>query len=294
MNEHGTDSDGSPAPAASRAELRLGALGGDTTFGGEAADLLCQAYPEFVEVRYFVTAEQMYSAVERGDIDAACAPEQTSTAGFHARSQAKIAFPGSPFHVLAEMQHAYRCSLLVRPGTSLAQVRTVLGHTGSISQSRPWLEAHLPAATIEVVATNSLGAAEIVASGDGTTASVGTRRAAARVGLSELAREIDDGSVGNYWAIGTRPLFPERATRWVVAARCGGDGDLGRMIASLQAAGLCLLTCHVQPTGSALFEYDHVLRLAGPAAVEAIRVVLRVFPTARLAGAFVAPSDPRA
>lgn len=267
----------------------VGALGGPETFGGQAAALLCRAYGFFDAVEYFDTAEAMLRAVHEGAVDAACIPEQTVNTGFHLRTQKRMVAQDSRLIVYGEVTHAYRCSLLVKPGASLDGITRVIGHTGSVSQSKAWLARHLPHAAIEIVDTNSLGAAETVLAGDGSTASVGTGDAAARVGLTELVTDIDGGSVGNYWAVGERPLFWPRPTTVVVVGRFRGDGELGDLVTVLGDIGFRLQTAYSEASGAALFEHDHVLRFRGRGALDDVTTALAGFPRARLAGAFGAP-----
>lgn len=277
---------GGTAPARPQ---RLGALGGSATFGGQAADLFVAAYPEFAEVAYFPDVHAMFDAVDDGRIDAGCVPEQTARTGFHQRTYGRIADPGSPYVVNADVTHAYHCSLLGHPGTDLSTVTTVLGHTGSVSQSRPWLEANLPHAEIIIVDTNSLGAAQTVAAGDGTSASVGTTVAAERTGLVELVTDIDGGSVGSYWAVGRELRPADRPTRLVVAGRTGpaGGASIGAVIGDLAQAGFVATTIFARPTGERLWEYDQVIRLAGEGDLSAVRDAVEAHPSMRLAGAYV-------
>ena len=74
--------------------LRLGALGGPNTFGGQAAQRLRELYPEFSEIVYFPTAEE---SMDWGGVaaDAACAPEQMRWTGFHPGIHGHVAGPDS-------------------------------------------------------------------------------------------------------------------------------------------------------------------------------------------------------
>jgi len=122
-----------------RSGLTLAALGGHHTFNGQAAALLLRHYPEFARIAYFPTSDAVVEAALRGEVSAACGQEQTSKEGFHRGTQMRISVPGSRLHVIAEVSQRYQCSLLCKPGVRLDQVRRVLGHTGSIASSRPWL-----------------------------------------------------------------------------------------------------------------------------------------------------------
>src|ERR1700692_2974434 len=107
--------------------LTLGALGGPYTFNAQAAKRIVQHYPQFGEIIYFPTSDQVIQAVLRGDVTAACGQEQTSKDGFHVGMQARIAVPESRFYAVAEVAQAYRCSLLGKRGARLAQVGRILG-----------------------------------------------------------------------------------------------------------------------------------------------------------------------
>jgi prephenate dehydratase len=131
-----------------RSGLTLGALGGPHTFNGHAAEAMATRYPEFTKIVYYPTSEEAIAAAVHGDVDATCAPEQTSVTGFHTGMLARMATPGSRLYIIAEIARVYHCSLLGKPGADLAQVKHVLGHDGSIAHSRIWPEAHLPNAEI--------------------------------------------------------------------------------------------------------------------------------------------------
>lgn len=270
-----------------RTNMKLGALGGPNTFGGDAAQRFLALYPEFSEVVYFRTSEEGFDfAANR--TDAMCAPQQMSKTGFHPRVQARVARPDSTLYVLAEVTHAYHCSLLGKRGSRLERIKRVLGHTGSVTQSRAWLAQHLPQAEIVIVDSSSLGAAQEVASSDGSVASVGTPGMARQLGLEELAKDIDGGSVGSYWALSPHALYGDNPSRLVVAGRFEGDGGLTDLVGALGRAGFRVQTVYTQPSGRRLYEYDCVLRLAGRGGLAAVQEALSRFTTARLAGAFEA------
>lgn len=267
--------------------LRLGALGGPHTFGGQAAQRVLALYPEFVEIVYFPTAEESMDWGGKA-VDAACAPEQMRWTGYHPGIHGLVAPPDARAYVIAEVQHAYHCALLGKPGTRLADIREVQGHTGSMTQCEPWLRAHLPQARLHIVDTSSHGAAQTVAAGDGTIASVGTPEMGRQFGLVELARDIDGGSVANYWVLAPRPYFSETPTRVLVAGRFGADGALTDVVTGLAQAGYRLHTVSTRPSGRALYEYDYVLRFVGAGRLAAVQAALARVPGARLAGAYEA------
>lgn len=275
-----------------RSGLKLGALGGPQTFSAQFAKVMLERYPEFAEIVYYPTSDEAMDAALRGAVDATCAPEQMSTTGFHPGMQARMAAPDCPLHVAAEISYPYHCALLGKPGARLGQVRRVLGHTGSIAQSRPWIAAHLTDVEIEIVDTHSLVAARSVVDGDGSVASVGTLELARTIGLAALATDIDGGCIGNYWAVSRAQLFSELPTRVVVAGRFGDGGpraqQLTRLIGAVAAQGYVLQTVSSRATGQALYEYDCVLRFTGAGSLAAVRAALAPSSSTRLVGAWEA------
>jgi prephenate dehydratase len=269
-----------------RTGLKLGALGGPHTFNGQAAEAMVERYPEFAMIVHYPTSDEAVAAALRGEVDATCAPEQTSISGFHAGMLARIATPGSPLHVVAEITRMYHCSLLGKPGAGLAQVRHVLGHSGSIAHSRTWLEANLPTARIEVVTSHSLVAAKAVLDGDGSIGSVGSPELAAKLGLVEVAKDIDGGSMVSYWAVSLRQLFSDAPNRLVVTGRFGDDAEMSKLIGALLEAGYALRTVYPRASGRALDEYDCMLRFKGSGHLDTVRAALSRFRSARLAGAW--------
>jgi chorismate mutase / prephenate dehydratase len=266
--------------------LILGALGGPDTFNGQAAHRILRRYDLFREVTYFSTSEATMAAVVRGEVDAACGQEQTTKDGFHAGMHARLTTPGSSLFVVAETCQNYECSLLAKPGTRLAQITQVIGHKGSVAHSRQWLEKNLPEARIDVVDTNSIGAAKTVIESDGSIASVGARSLARESGLVELAENIADGSAVNYWAVSRKPLFSERPTRLAIVGRLGDKPPLADLVCKLLAIGFVLQAAFPRATGAAIFEYDYLLRFSGEGPLSTVNSELVSFPGFRLAGAW--------
>ena len=275
-----------PAADAMEKRLTLGALGGPHTFNAQAAKAMHERYPQFAEIVYLPTSEAVVQAALQGDVDAACSPEQNSKTGFHPGMLARMVDANSKLYVIAETARRYACSLLGKPGARLAQLRQVYGHNGSIAHSRSWLERNLPTATIRVIDTHSEMAARTVLDGDGSFGSVGSPDLAASYGLVELAKEIDDGSVVNYWALSLRQLFPEAPTRLLVTGRFGNDSQMSELISVLARTGYLLRASCPQATGRALYEYDYMLRFSGTGKLSAVRAALACFGSARLAGAW--------
>lgn len=268
-----------------RSGLKLIALGGPNTFGGDAAQRLLEYYAEFGSIMYFATEKEAADFAKNG-ADAFCVPQQMARTGVHPGIQSYIHRPDSKTYVIAEVVHPYKCSLLVKPGSKLTQIKRILGHTGSITQSRPWLTRNLPQAEIVIVHTSSQGAAQQVAASDGSAASVGTAGMAKEYALEEAAKDIDEGSMGAYWAISPHRLFSENPQRLVISGRFDERSNLSGLICGLAKQGFSLQTTYQVASGLRLYEYDYVLRFEGQGSLSGVEAVLSEFPAARLAGAF--------
>jgi prephenate dehydratase len=270
-------------------KLTLGILQGPNTFGADAARSFAVRYPELFNgnIVYYDTAEEALSFKD-GRADAICPPQQMTRTGFHPGMQAYIAGVNSNLYVIGEIEHAYHCSLLVKPGAVVDQIQRVLGHTGSITQSRAWLEHNLPKAEIVIVDTSSMDAAKTVADGDGSVASIGTKGMAEEFGLEERHKDVDGGSVGSYWAVTPQKLFSSVPSRVVVSGRFNHDGRIGAIICALANAGFYLETVFTSATGQRLYEYDYAMRFRGTGPLATVEAAVATVPSARLAGAFVA------
>lgn len=266
--------------------LTLGALGGPYTFNAQAAKRLVQHYPQFGEIIYFPTSEAVMQAVLSGEVSAACGQEQTSKDGFHSGMQARIAAPGSRLYTIAEVAQGYHCSLLGKPGARLEQVRSILGHSGSVAHSRAWLERNLPGAAIEIVETSSIGAARAVLDSDGSVASVGSPDLARELGLTEMSHDIDEGSAVNYWAISLEPMFDRMPDRLAIVGRFRGEPEMGRIVCELRDSGFDLHAVFPRATGAALYQYDYLFRFWGDGTLDTVQATLCHFPSVRLAGAW--------
>jgi prephenate dehydratase len=271
----------SPAAGSSRT---LGALGGPQTFGGQAAAGFAQRYPELGHVAFVDSSAELFADDGRWRADAACVPAFTSQAGPHLNTHRRLIERGD-LYVLAEDRHAYHCALLVRPGTRLPAIRRVLGHTGSVTQSRPWLAANLPGAEVHIVASHSLGAGREVLAAGGDTAAVGSLSLAAELGLEVLATDIDGGSVGFYWALAGQPATVPRPNRVVVTGSTRDGAGLSTLVGRLSRAGFRLVSLNQVAAGDCLFHDGCVGYFTGRGPVETVSEAV-ADSGFRLAGAY--------
>lgn len=271
--------------------FRLGALGGPETFGGQAAAMVVETYPEFGEVRYFERSAEAFAGPD--PVEARCVPARSSRTGPYDFAHREILHARPPRYVVAEVRHRYHCALLGPPGARLERIQLVLGHTGSIAQSRAWLDKHLPAAAVRIVDTSSLAAGIEARDGGGTVAAVGTLEAAQALGLTTLAADIDGGSVGLYWVFSLVPRVASVPNRVVVTCPSTMGGSLSTVVSALNGAGFAATSVWMEQTGQPDLDAGWVASFEGECPLSAVEAAMERSPDARLTGAYVAhgPGD---
>ena len=98
------------------------------------------------------TTPSAIEAVRSGAADFACVPIENSIEGSVLPTLDSLA-TGSPLQIYAELTLDVAFSIVVQPGMTAAQVRSVAAFPVAAAQVRRWLAAELPEA--EVVPTNS-------------------------------------------------------------------------------------------------------------------------------------------
>lgn len=259
--------------------MGVGTLGSELTFAGQATRALLRHRPGLGEPEYFPTMDDVVTAVLDGKIEYGVLTSETSHTAC-TETAARI-LAGEPLFIAAEIVVPYRCALLGKPGATIEGITHVGGH-GSIRQCRRFLAERLSGATVEIHRQNSVAAARSVLAGDGTSAVIGTSAAAAALGLSILARDVDDGAAGGWWALTAGLRITPGADHLAVLA--DGSDALAEVLAALGPSGLAVRTITNAPTGE-IFRYRYLLVLrtrdGGPVAghvIEGLRP--------RLAGAF--------
>lgn len=259
--------------------FRLGTLGGELTFAGQAARAFTDLHPQLRAPAYFPTMDEVAAAVLDGRVDGGLLTSETSNTA--CTDTFTRLLRGEELFVAAEIVVPYRCALMGRPGAELGDITAVVGH-GSLRQCTRFLSTHLPGAKVRMHEQNSIAAAHEVLAGDGHTAVVGTLALAARTGLEVMYTDVDDGSTGAWWVLTARPSAGAGADH--LALLVDGAAALGDVTAQAARSGLRVRTVTNAATGR-LFEYRYLVVLASEDGAPLTDAVLDAF-TPRLAGAF--------
>jgi prephenate dehydratase len=205
-----------------------------------------------------VSVSDALDAVRAGEVAGAVVPLENSVEGSVAETLDGLAM-GDPLHIVREVLLPVTFVLLARPGTSLADVRSVTTMPHAEAQVRRWLRANLPAARF-VAAPSTADGARAVAAGE-HDAAVAAPIAGEHYRLSVLADDIADnaGAVTRFVLVRrpAAPPPPSRADRTTVIAFIRDDhpGALLELLTEFAVRGVNLTRIESRPTGVGLGRY---------------------------------------
>ncbi|MFC1410992.1 prephenate dehydratase [Streptacidiphilus sp. N1-12] len=240
-----------------------------------------------------VSVPAALDAVRSGEAAAALVPIENSVEGGVTATLDELA-AGTPLMIYREVLLPIAFALLVRPGTALADVKTVSGHPVAQPQVRRWLSANLPEAHWESAASNA-DAARLVQEGRFDGAFAG-EFAASLYGLEPLATDIHDASSAT-----TRFVLVGRPGR--TAAPTGADktssvfwladdhpGALLELLQEFAVRGVNLMRIESRPTGEGLGQYcfsvDAEGHITDRRVSEALMGLHRICPKVRFLGSY--------
>lgn len=197
-------------------------------------------------------------AVRSGAADRGIVPIENSVEGAVTATLDELA-TGPDLIICAEQPLPIAFALLARPGTALADIKTVGGHPQAQAQCRHWLASNLPDASWRPAASNA-EAARQVADGELDAALAGAF-AAPNYGLAVLVPDAHDrADAVTRFVVVTRPgpLPPATGsdrTSLVAFLREDHPGALMEILTELAVRGVNLSRIESRPTGDGLGRY---------------------------------------
>jgi prephenate dehydratase len=204
------------------------------------------------------TGPAAIEAVRTGEADACVVPLENSVEGSVASTLDALA-TGAPLQIVREVLLPVTFSLLVRPGTDAAAVKTVATHPHAEAQTRRWLRDHLPAADV-VFTGSTAGAAMSVGQGE-FDAAVAAPIAGVHAKLEPLAEDIADnpGAITRFVLLTLPGPPPDRTgrdkTSLVAFIRDDHTGALLEVLTEFAVRGVNLTRIESRPTGGLLGQY---------------------------------------
>jgi prephenate dehydratase len=266
-------------------------LGPEGTFTEAALRTLPEAATR--ELVPMVSVPAALDAVRAGEAAAALVPIENSVEGGVTATLDELA-SGKPLMIYREVLLPIAFALLVRPGTTLSEVKTVTGHPVAQPQVRNWLRKNLPDAVWESAASNADGARQ-VQEGRFDAAFAG-EFAAATYGLVPLVTEIHDAENAEtrFVLVGrpARPAAPTGADKTSVVIWLGEDhpGALLELLQEFAVRGVNLMLIQSRPTGAGIGNYCFAVDAEGHIADrrvgEALMGLKRICPNVRFLGSY--------
>ena len=172
---------------------------------GANSDMACRDMFPTMEPLPCQTFEDAFTALESGEADLAMIPIENTIAGRVADIHHLL--PDSRLHIVGEYFMPIRFQLMVLPGVSRDEIKTVHSHIHALGQCRKIVRAN---GWRPIVAGDTAGAAKLVAeTGDRSMAALAPRLAADLYKLDIIAENVEDTE--------------NNVTRFVVLAREAQD-----------------------------------------------------------------------
>ena len=269
---------------------RIGFLGPHATFTEQA--LLSMPESASAELVPLPGNPAVLAAVRDGSVDAGCVPIENSVEGAVPPVLDGLVLD-PPLVIVREAVIAVRFVLVGRPGTTLADVRTVASHGHGLAQTRGWIAEHLPAAEV-LVSTSTSEAAAQVARGERDAAAC-SPLAAEQHGLEVLADDIADnaGAVTRFVLVtppGPPPAPTGRDRTTLALTTENRPGSLLGLLTELAVRGIDLTRIESRPIKDRHSDYwfhlDCSGHVADPAMGEALAALHRRSDRVRFLGSF--------
>jgi prephenate dehydratase len=270
---------------------RYAYLGPEGTFSEAALRTLPAAAR--AELQPHVSVGEALDAVRRGEADAAVVPLENSVEGSVAATLDELA-AGERLQIAREVLLPVAFALLARPGTELADIKTVTTIPHAEAQVRGWLRATLPGARF-IPAASTADGARAVAAGE-ADAAIAAPIAAERYRLRALAGDLHDvpGAVTRFVLV-TRPGPPPPPTgadRSTLVAFIADDhpGALLELLTEFAVRGVNLTRIESRPTGLGIGRYCFSIDCEGHVAEarvgEALSALHRICMDVRFLGSY--------
>ncbi|MFC4376595.1 prephenate dehydratase [Nocardia halotolerans] len=203
--------------------------------------------------------------IRSGAVDGAVVPFESSVEGSIPATLDSLAI-GPRLQIIAEAELEVSFSIVARPGTELADVRTLAAYPVAAAQVREWVARHLPGARPYISASNA-AAAEDVAAGT-ADAAVSTELAGQRLSLVTLAAGVADHDQAiTRFVLVTKPgpaPKPTGADRTSVVLELPNEpGSLMRAFAEFATRGVDLTRIESRPTRTGMGTYRFYLDCVG-------------------------------
>ena len=217
----------------------------------------------------------VFEAVDRGQADYGVVPIENSLEGPVTTTLDAFAFT-TRAEILGECILDIHQSLILAPGATLDDVKTIASHGQGVGQCRRWINRNLPER--QVLITDSTAAAAYMAAGDKSVAAIASPLAAELSGAVVYEESIEDhlSSQTRFVLIGNGPASREGAGKTTLALFLQADrsGALNMILSEFTYAQVNLTMIQSRPTKRELGDYMFFVEIEGYAEEPHVRVAL--------------------
>ncbi len=207
------------------------------------------------------TIDEVFRMVESGHSDYGVVPVENSTEGAIGRTLDLLV--GSPLQVCGEVDLPVHHNLLSR-AENQAKIRRVYSHAQSLSQCHEWLNANLPGADRQAVASNA--EATRLAAEQPDAAAIASRRAGEIYGLNALAENIEDDprNTTRFLVVANHDVAPSGRDKTSLAiATRNVPGAVVELLTPLAQNGVSMTKLESRPSHAGLWEYVFFVDIEG-------------------------------
>ena len=256
---------------------RLAYLGPSGTFTEQA--LLNQTDLRELELVSVSSIPEVLKRVSDNEADLGFVAIENSIEGSVNITQDTLTFDADLL-IQREVVSSIELNLLVKPGTSLDEITTVLSFPHAIAQCKDWLSDNLPNAVTEAANSTADAAKQVSDTSQDTFAAIGTERAADAYGLEILVDGIQDHSDNETRFVlvasdGVPSPTGYDKTSIVVFQDADRPGSLLGILQEFAARSLNLTRLESRPTKKGLGNYCFLIDLEGHISDEVVADCLK-------------------
>lgn len=241
---------------------------------GAYSQLAAEKFFRRPDIRYTASFEDVFEAVESGEVDYGVLPIENSTAG----SVNKVfdLMGAHEFYIVRSTRVKVDHCLLAKKGAQLAQIRDIYSHEQAIRQCASYLET-LEGVEVHVCENTAVAAQLVADSGRDDVAALSSRNCAELYGLSVLGSAVQDRD-NNYtrFACISKKLeiYPgaDRSSMTLVTPH--QPGSLYKLLAKFYALDINVIKLESRPIPERDFEFGFYFDIDCPVASDEFRQLM--------------------
>jgi len=251
-------------------ELSVAFLGPLGTYSEEAANKQFGGLSRPVQC---ISIDEVFQAVEAGNVDYGVAPVENSTEGAIGRTLDLLL--ATNLRICGEVELPVHHNLLSKAADK-SGIRTIYSHAQSLAQCHEWLNRNLPGVERQAVASNSEAAK--LASSDAGAAAIAGRRAGELYALNLLAENIEDDprNTTRFLVLANHDVAPSGRDKTSLAmATRNIPGAIVDLLAPLAKHGVSMSKLESRPAHTGLWEYVFFVDIEGHRESTDVRVAIQ-------------------